>query len=88
MTDEMPAFRSAIDAKYTLHLAAFEAKRSGADPAHFFTADALWEYAGYPRHSRREELRKLFEAVIKADRVAVYPIRSFVAGDCGWDFTD
>ncbi len=88
MADEMSAFRAAIDAKYAMHVAAFE----GGDPEpilrHFFTEDALWEYAGYPRRVGREELRELFDAVIRADRVAVYPIRSFVSGDCGWDFTD
>jgi ketosteroid isomerase-like protein len=85
---EMAAFRAAIDAKYAMHVQAFE----DGDPEpildRFFTEDALWEYAGYPRRVGRAQLRELFEAVIGTDRVAVRSIRSFVSGDCGWDYAD
>ena len=85
---EMAAFRAAIDAKYALHVAAFEAGDPEPILNHFFTEDALWEYAGYPRRVGRAELRELFDAVIAKDRVAVRSIRSFVNGDCGWDYAD
>ncbi len=87
-SSEILAFRTAIDAKYSLHIKAFE----NGDPEpilqHFFTEDALWEYAGYPRHIGRAQLRTLFEAVIRVDLVAVRSIQSFVSGDCGWDYAD
>ena len=85
---EMRQFRAAIDAKYRLHVAAFEAGDPEPILQHFFTADALWEYHGYPRREGREQLRQLFESVIRSDRVAVHPIRSYINGDSGWDYTD
>lgn len=85
---EMAAFRAAIEAKYALHVAAFEARDPEPILMHFFTPDALWEYAGYPRRVGREELRALFDNVIGEDRVAVHSIKSFVSGDCGWDYAD
>lgn len=85
---EMAAFRVAIDAKYALHVQAFEDGDPEPILTRFFTEDALWEYAGYPRRVGRTQLRELFDAVIRADRVAVHPIRSFVRGDCGWDYAD
>lgn len=87
-TEEIEAFRAAIDAKYRLHERAFEDKDPEPILTRFFTPDALWEYHGYPRHEGREALRGLFEEVVQKDRVKVIPIRSWVAGDAGWDFTD
>lgn len=85
---EMAAFRAAIDAKYALHVAAFEACDPGPILERFFTSDALWEYAGHPRRVGREQLRELFQGVIGEDRVAVRSIQSFVSGDSGWDLAD
>lgn len=85
---ETAAFRKAIAIKYALHVEAFE----NCDPepilTQFFTRDALWEYAGYPRQTGRQALRELFETVIHADTVTVRSIQSFVQGDAGWDYAD
>lgn len=90
MTDpsEFAAFRAAIDAKYAMHVQAFEDRDPEPILTRFFTADALWEYAGYPRRNGCAELRELFNAVIGVDRVAVRSIQSFVRGACGWDYAD
>lgn len=85
---EMQQFTAAINAKYRLHVAAFEAGDPEPILQHFFTADALWEYHGYPRREGREQLRRLFDEVIRSDRVAVQSIRSYVNGDNGWDYAD
>lgn len=85
---EFEAFRAAVEAKYRIHVEAFEAGEAAPIVEKFFWDDAVWECAGFPRRSGRSELAALFAEVVKTGHVTFRPIRSSVCGDMGWDFVD
>lgn len=87
-TAELAAFKKAIRAAYDMKEKAFA--DNNADPIvdDFYSADVL----SVDPHSTvtigREDLRKVYEAIVPTGTVRVESVNTFVKGDAGWDWAN
>jgi hypothetical protein len=87
---ELAAFKKAIRAKYDLKEKAFANHDAETILTKFYTPDVI-TVEGTPDGGifvGREQIRPLYERVVKDSLVKVDSVHTFVNGDAGWDWTD
>jgi len=85
---ELAAFRKAIRSKYDLKERAFAAHDPAPILEHFYTADVISVGQGEGIFIGREQIRPLYEDVVRNNRVKIESVYTFVAGRAGWDWAD
>jgi hypothetical protein len=85
---ELAAFKKAIRSKYDLKERAFAAHDPAPILEHFYTADVISVGEGEGIFIGREQIRPLYEDVVRNNRVKIESIYTFVAGRAGWDWAD
>jgi hypothetical protein len=87
---ELAAFKKAIRAKYDLKEKAFANHDAETILTKFYTPDVI-TVEGTPDGGifvGREQIRPLYERVVKDSLVKVDSVHTFVNGDAGWDWAD
>ena len=87
---ELVAFKKAIRAKYDLKEKAFADHDAETILTKFYTPDVI-SVEGTPDggiYVGREQIRPLYERVVKDSLVKVDSVHTFVNGDSGWDWAD
>jgi hypothetical protein len=87
---ELAAFKKAIRAKYDLKEQAFANHDAETILTKFYTPDVI-TVEGTPDGGifvGREQIRPLYERVVKDSLVKVDSVHTFVNGDSGWDWAD
>jgi hypothetical protein len=87
---ELAAFKKAIRVKYDLKEKAFANHDAETILTKFYTADVI-SVEGTPDggiYVGREQIRPLYERVVKDSLVKVDSVHTFVNGDSGWDWAD
>lgn len=87
---ELAAFKKAIRAKYELKEKAFADHDAETILTKFYTPDVI-TVEGTPDggiYVGREQIRPLYERVVKDSLVKVDSVHTFVNGDAGWDWAD
>lgn len=87
---ELAAFKKAIRAKYDLKEKAFANRDAETILTKFYTPDVI-TVEGTPDGGifvGREQIRPLYERVVKDSLVKVDSVHTFVNGDSGWDWAD
>jgi hypothetical protein len=87
---ELAAFKKAIRAKYDLKEQAFANHDAETILTKFYTPDVI-SVEGTPDggiYVGREQIRPLYERVVKDSLVKVESVYTFVKGDSGWDWAD
>src|SRR5688572_3626219 len=87
---ELAAFKKAIRAKYDLKEKAFANHDAETILTKFYTPDVI-TVEGTPDGGifvGREQIRPLYERVVKDSLVKVDSVHTFVNGDSGWDWAD
>jgi hypothetical protein len=87
-TPELRAFKKAIRAKYDLKEKAFAQHDAETIVTRFYTADVISMGEGEGIAIGREQLRPVYEKVVKDNTVKIDSVYTFVSGDAGWDWTD
>lgn len=85
---ELAAFKKAIRSKYDLKERAFAAHDPTPILEHFYTADVISVGEGEGIFIGREQIRPLYEDVVRNNRVRIESVYTFVAGRAGWDWAD
>jgi ketosteroid isomerase-like protein len=85
---QLAAFRKAIRAKYDLKERAFAAHDAETIVAHFYARDVISVGAGEGIFIGREQIRPLYEDVVKSNTVKIESVYTFVDGNAGWDWAD
>jgi ketosteroid isomerase-like protein len=85
---ELAAFKKAIRSKYDLKERAFAAHDPAPILEHFYTADVISVGEGEGIFIGREQIRPLYEDVVRNNRVKIESVYTFVAGRAGWDWAD
>lgn len=89
-SSELAAFKKAVRAKYDLKERAFASHDAETIVTKFYTPDVI-SVEGTPEggiYVGREQIRPLYERVVKDSLVKVDSVHTFVNGDSGWDWTD
>jgi len=87
---ELTAFKKAIRAKYDLKEKAFADHDAETILTKFYTQDVISVEgtADGGIYVGREQIRPLYERVVKDSLVKVESVHTFVNGDSGWDWAD
>jgi len=87
---ELAAFKKAIRAKYDLKEKAFADHDAETILTKFYTPDVISVEgtADGGIYVGREQIRPLYERVVKDSLVKVDSVHTFVNGDSGWDWAD
>lgn len=85
---ELRAFKKAIRAKYDLKEKAFAAHDAETIVTRFYTADVISVGEGEGIYIGRDQIRPLYQQVVKDSKVKVDSVYTFVSGDGGWDWAD
>lgn len=85
---ELQAFKKAIRAKYALKEKAFAAHDAETIVTKFYSADVISIGEGQGIHVGRDQIRPLYQQVVKDNKVSIDSVYTFVAGDAGWDWAD
>jgi ketosteroid isomerase-like protein len=85
---ELEAFKQAIRAKYDLKERAFAAHDAETIVTQFYTADVISVGEGEGVFVGRDQIRPLYQEVVKSNKVKIESIHTFVKGDAGWDWAD
>ena len=85
---ELSAFRKAIRAKYALKEKAFAAHDAETIVTRFYSADVISVGEGEGIFIGRDQIRPLYQEVVKDNQVKIDSVHTFVAGDAGWDWAD
>lgn len=85
---ELQAFKKAIRAQYALKEKAFAAHDAETIVTQFYSADAISVGEGEGIYVGRDQLRPLYQQVVKDNKVSIDSVYTFVAGDAGWDWAD
>ena len=87
---ELAAFKKAIRAKYDLKEKAFADHDAETILTKFYTQDVISVEgtADGGIYVGREQIRPLYERVVKDSLVKVESVHTFVNGDSGWDWAD
>lgn len=89
-SQELAAFKKAIRAKYDLKEQAFANHDAETILTKFYTPDVI-TVEGTPDggiYVGREQIRPLYERVVKDSLVKVDSVHTFANGDSGWDWAD
>jgi len=85
---ELAAFKQAIRAKYDLKERAFASHDAETIVTQFYTSDVISVGEGEGIYIGRDQIRPLYQEVVKNNKVKVDSIHTFVRGDAGWDWAD
>ena len=85
---ELSAFKQAIRAKYDLKERAFAAHDAETIVTRFYTPDVISVGEGEGVYVGRDQIRPLYQDVVKNNRVKIESVHTFVKGDAGWDWAD
>ena len=85
---ELAAFRRAIRHKYDLKERAFAAHDAETIVTRFYSPDVISVGEGEGIYVGREQIRPLYQDVVRNNKVKVESVHTFVAGDAGWDWAD
>ena len=85
---ELTAFRKAIRAKYALKERAFANHDAETIVRQFYTPDVISVGQGEGIYVGSDQIRPLYEEVVKTNKVKIDSIYTFVKGDAGWDWAD
>ena len=85
---ELAAFKRAIRAKYDLKERAFVAHDAETIVTEFYTADVISVGEGEGIYIGRDQLRPLYQDVVKGNKVKVDSVTTYVNGGAGWDWAD
>jgi hypothetical protein len=85
---ELVAFRRAIRARYDLKERAFAAHDAETIVTQFYAPDVISVGEGEGIYIGRDQIRPLYEDVVKDNRVKVDSVYTYVNGKAGWDWAD
>jgi hypothetical protein len=85
---ELQAFKEAIGAKYALKERAFAAHDAETIVTKFYSADVISVGEGEGIFVGRDQIRPLYEEVVKDNTVRIDSVYTFVSGNAGWDWAD
>jgi ketosteroid isomerase-like protein len=85
---ELAAFKKAIRAKYDLKERAFASHDAETIVTRFYSPDVISVGEGEGIYIGRDQIRPLYQDVVKSNQVKVQSIYTFVKGDAGWDWAD
>jgi ketosteroid isomerase-like protein len=85
---ELEAFKKAIRAKYDLKERAFASHDAETIVTRFYSPDVISVGEGEGIYIGRDQIRPLYQDVVKSNQVEVESIYTFVKGDAGWDWAD
>jgi ketosteroid isomerase-like protein len=85
---ELQAFRKSIRAKYALKEKAFAAHDAETIVTQFYSADVISVGEGEGIFIGRDQIRPLYQEVVKDNKVGIDSVYTFVSGDAGWDWAD
>ncbi len=87
---ELAAFKKAIRAKYDLKEKAFANHDAETILTQFYSADVISVEGGANGgiYVGRDQIRPLYERVVKDSLVKVDSVYTYVNGNAGWDWTD
>lgn len=85
---QLAAFRRAIRARYDMKERAFAAHDAETIVTQFYTPDVISVGEGEGIYIGRDQIRPLYQEVVKSNRVKVDSVYTFVNGDAGWDWAD
>jgi len=85
---ELTAFKKAIRAKYALKERAFANHDADTIVRQFYTPDVISVGQGEGIYVGSEQIRPLYEYVVRTNKVRIDSIYTFVKGDAGWDWAD
>ena len=85
---ELAAFKKAIRAKYDLKEKAFAEHDAETIVSQFYAADVISVGEGEGIYIGRDQIRPLYEDVVKDNTVKVDSVYTYVNGDAGWDWAD
>ncbi len=85
---ELAAFKKAIRAKYDLKERAFAGHDAETIVSQFYSPDVISVGQGEGIYVGRDQIRPLYQEVVKNNKVKVDSIYTFVKGDAGWDWAD
>lgn len=89
-TPELAAFKKAIRAKYDLKEKAFANHDAETIVTQFYSPDVISVEGGANGgiYVGRDQIRPLYERVVKDSLVKVDSVYTYVNGNAGWDWTD
>jgi hypothetical protein len=85
---ELRAFRKAIGAKYALKEKAFAAHDAETILTHFYSPDVISVGEGEGIFIGRDQIRPLYQEVVKDNLVKIDSVYTYVSGNAGWDWAD
>ena len=85
---QLSAFKKAIRAKYAVKEKAFAQHDADTIVTKFYTADVISIGEGEGVRVGREQIRPLYEEVVKDNKVKIESVYTFVDGNAGWDWAD
>ena len=85
---ELAAFKRAIRSKYDLKERAFAAHDAETIVTRFYTSDVVSVGEGEGVYVGRDQIRPLYQDVVKNNKVKIESVNTFVKGDAGWDWAD
>jgi ketosteroid isomerase-like protein len=85
---QLAAFKKAIRRKYDLKERAFAAHDAETIVTQFYSADVISVGAGEGIYIGREQIRPLYQDVVRNNKVRIESIYTFVDGRAGWDWAD
>jgi hypothetical protein len=85
---ELKAFRRAIRARYDLKEKAFAAHDAETIVTRFYAPDVISVGEGEGIYIGRDQIRPLYDEVVKDNRVKVDSVYTYVNGNAGWDWAD
>jgi ketosteroid isomerase-like protein len=85
---ELQTFKKAIRAKYALKEKAFAAHDAETIVTKFYSADVISVGEGEGIFIGRNQIRPLYQEVVKDNTVRIDSVYTFVSGNAGWDWAD
>lgn len=85
---ELEAFKKAIRAKYALKEKAFAAHDAETIVTQFYAPDVISVGEGEGIFMGRDQIRPLYQQVVKDNTVRIDSVSTFVSGTAGWDWAD
>ncbi len=85
---ELDAFKKAIRARYDLKERAFARHDAETIVSQFYSPDVISVGEGEGIYIGRDQIRPLYEEVVKDNRVKIDSVYTYVNGNAGWDWAD
>jgi ketosteroid isomerase-like protein len=85
---ELAAFKKAIRARYAIKEKAFAEHDAETIVTQFYTPDVISVGEGEGIFIGRDQIRPLYQEVVKDNQVKIDSVHTFVNGNAGWDWAD